>query len=311
MNLTIPFREGLDAQDENNLDLITARINSTWNVQHNPDGTHQDVTARSLAITTPPATPDTGNVTGDLVPAADNTYSLGKLWTTTLGTLLAWKNLFLSGTLYLGRHLVTTNYTPAWSVTSVSDDMSVTALLATTQHFKLIDFNGNTSLEAGGDNFVTVGSSISSGIKFARGTQHVVAAAFDAGLYERSRTTKVGDWITFTPTLTASAGTWTGGTVNTARYMLIGTTLFVAVNISGTSVSNAGVTLRIAIPGGFTAAFTEVNTITVKDNGTLVVGSMSVAATGTVMNIFTAAFGTFAISVGATDVYGVWAFEVQ
>ena len=75
------------------------------------------------------------------------------------------------------------------------------------------------------------------------------------GYYERGRTAApMGDWQTFTPTQTASTGTWTGSTITTAQYMLVGKTMFLQFAIDSGNNSNATAELRFAIPGGFVCA---------------------------------------------------------
>jgi hypothetical protein len=132
------------------------------------------------------------------------------------------------------------------------------------------------------------------------------------GYYERGRTAAtLGAWIDFTPTRTASAGTWTVGTVSTASYTLVGTTMTVAFNIIGTSVSNANVALRIAIPGGFTAVKAMSNPISVNNAGAgWVKGEARVQTSGTVIDLTIAFADTFGIAVTSTSVVGQLSFEV-
>jgi hypothetical protein len=73
---------------------------------------------------------------------------------------------------------------------------------------------------------------------------------------ERSRTTPMGVWITYTPTLTPDAGTITSGSTQ-ASYMLIGNTLFFKFAFSSwtlTGVSNVTVSLPFS-----TSSFTGVD----------------------------------------------------
>lgn len=83
--------------------------------------------------------------------------------------------------------------------------------------------------------------------------------SLSSGFFEYSRATKSGDWVVpvyNAANFTASAGTWTlpGGSANvfSYTYTLIGHTMILRYNIFNTNVSTNGVTLNIAVPGGFT-----------------------------------------------------------
>jgi hypothetical protein len=88
-------------------------------------------------------------------------------------------------------------------------------------------------------------------------------AAIGAAIFENSRVTALGYWtnISFNAgDYTCSAGTWTvaGGGVTNSKYTLIGKTMIVAFNISGT-LSSTPVRVSIALPftsnGNGTAPF--------------------------------------------------------
>jgi hypothetical protein len=126
-----------------------------------------------------------------------------------------------------------------------------------------------------------------------------------------------GAWVTPTfaaGSYTASAGTWTltAGDVTTNRYRLSGRTLQWIVSLATTSVSNAGVTLLAALPGGFTAVGTTlVSPTRSSDNGgALVVGAAYIPA-GTTVNFFSTFLGgNYAISVNLTSIDAVINLEV-
>lgn len=129
------------------------------------------------------------------------------------------------------------------------------------------------------------------------------------GVEERARTVPMGEWTTFTPTKTAATGTWTGGTNTTAKYMLIGKTMFVAFYIGGTTVSSATSSLSIAIPASFVAAsamLTQAYAIDATNRTTI---RAEVAASGTTIDLRRNDAGTF--TAGTTDVRGELYFEVQ
>jgi len=66
---------------------------------------------------------------------------------------------------------------------------------------------------------------------------------------ERNRAKPMGVWTPYTPSMQASAGTWTlgGGTADCA-YMLIGDTCFLSVAFNNTSLSTAATILSFSIP---------------------------------------------------------------
>lgn len=68
-------------------------------------------------------------------------------------------------------------------------------------------------------------------------------------LYERGRSTPIGDWISYTPTLTATAGTWTipAGAIY-ARYTIIGKTVIVRFAIENSTLSAAPAQIFISLP---------------------------------------------------------------
>jgi hypothetical protein len=62
-----------------------------------------------------------------------------------------------------------------------------------------------------------------------------------------------GAWTDYTPTRTASAGTWTAGTILESRYLIIGKTMFLRFQIIGSSVSSGVANdLLLTLPPGVT-----------------------------------------------------------
>jgi hypothetical protein len=152
----------------------------------------------------------------------------------------------------------------------------------------------------------------------------LIAAAivFGSTISERGRTTPMGEWIN----VTFSAGNFTGngsmtwtlasGDQVTFKYTLIGKTMIVSVVLQTTTVGGTPNTdLRIAIPGGFTAAVAMVSPCDIVDNGTFPTtsarGRMSVAAGATQIVINTATGGNWTASTDQTHVRGQIAFEVS
>jgi hypothetical protein len=116
---------------------------------------------------------------------------------------------------------------------------------------------------------------------------------------------------------TASAGTWTVdvGDQLEYTYSIINKKMTLRYSLNATDVSNAGVTLKLAIPGGFTsAARVQFGLGVAADNGgARAVALVEVPSGGTVVNLYaTLAAGGFAITAADnTAVFGTITFEVQ
>jgi len=117
---------------------------------------------------------------------------------------------------------------------------------------------------------------------------------------------------------TASAGTWTvdAGDLTFFRYKVSGRQIFMHLEVIASDVSNAGTTLRVLIPGGFTTAIASTGThyTRVTDaGGTAVVGTtqVGVAATNLVTLFATVGGGGFsATSSDNTSVQFIITFEI-
>jgi hypothetical protein len=113
-------------------------------------------------------------------------------------------------------------------------------------------------------------------------------------LYERGRTTALGEWIT----VAFNAGNFNADTgsswgVDSAdqvafEYTLIGKTMWVNFDIRSTDVTAAGPTqLQITIPGGFTVAKGTRGTYFYADaGGATTVGQCILTTSGTTINLF-------------------------
>ncbi len=154
------------------------------------------------------------------------------------------------------------------------------------------------------------------------GTHAAITAtsiASTAGVTERGRTVAIGEWTSVTysaANFTASAGTWTVDSADQSvfTYMQIGKTMWVDFIILGTDVSNAGVSLRITVPGGYTVAHSSRQMIRVTDAGAAQVVSYALMTAGTtyIECFATVASGGFAITAGDnTNVAGCVVLEVQ
>jgi hypothetical protein len=148
----------------------------------------------------------------------------------------------------------------------------------------------------------------------------LIAAAitFGSTISERNRSTPMGEWIS----VAFAAGNFTGngsmtwtlasGDQTTFKYTLVGKTMTVSVVLATTTVGGTpNTTLRIAIPGGFTAAAAMSTTWEVTDNGATTRALAEVAAAGTLITIVKAAGGNWAAATDNTGVKGQITFEVQ
>lgn len=142
---------------------------------------------------------------------------------------------------------------------------------------------------------------------------------FTPGLKERGRSVALGAWTQVaynSGNFTASgAMTWTvdSGDQGIYDYTLIGKTMIVVFTISNTDVGGtAGISLQLAVPGGFTAARQAVNPIHITDAGTLSIGYAVVATGGTVILLRKANNANWTLTTGDnTSVTGTIIFEVQ
>lgn len=115
--------------------------------------------------------------------------------------------------------------------------------------------------------------------------QAAVGGAITVGQLATSDLSDFGVWTTFTPTLGASSGTFTAGTVTTAKYIVIGKTMVVACSFSSCSISATPNILTMTIPGGFTATSQMVAAFPYLDNGVAGVGVVGTTAASTTIQL--------------------------
>jgi hypothetical protein len=138
------------------------------------------------------------------------------------------------------------------------------------------------------------------------------------GYFERARSVAMGDWIS--PAYNAgdfTAGgtmTWTvqSADVYTYEYTLIGHTMILAFDIIQTSVTAPlAADLRIAIPGGFTAAKYTPQVFVYNDNGGgNTAGFAQIVPGGTYLSLYKMGLGNWSAAVNTTNVFGNISFEV-
>jgi hypothetical protein len=139
-------------------------------------------------------------------------------------------------------------------------------------------------------------------------------------IFERERTTAMGDWIVppyLSTNFTASAGTWavSGTALGAFQFMLSGSTMTVAWYIeSSTLATAAAATLFLRIPSNAVATRQFFGTCAYDDNGTLGTGVVQVRPTsgGTRIELYKDVRGTATWSVSAAlTVVGQVSFEVN
>jgi hypothetical protein len=314
---SLNFPEKLDNNTQQELESFVSLHQGHIAVEHLEDGSHGDIHARSLTMaadTTSGATGDVivdgvgtfnGNVTADAdgSPAILGSFGSGDagLDASVPGSAAShWRVVAKSG-LSPGRRL------------NFRDVLEVNR----TVHF----FFSDSSVGSGAVNYSFLPGDSTVGVNFGENTSglRLGEANFsivrsDNALYERRRTAGIGEFTSFTPSLSASAGTWSGATVNRATYRIIGKELRVEFDVANTNVSAAPADLILTIPGGFTAAGTVYQPIQVVNaGGTAAIGiARAVSAATEIRFQSTAAGGGWTLTAGNnTTVRGAIAFEVQ
>jgi hypothetical protein len=133
---------------------------------------------------------------------------------------------------------------------------------------------------------------------------------------ERGRTTPLGEWIAFSPaSRSASAGTWTVGTIVTAEYMLVGKTMIIRFHATGTSLSGTPQWVAFTIPGSFVAATTGTNSAQIYDNGTQRTGCVYNASADSSIYVYAGQWPgggtTYATSTTNTHISFLAVFSIQ
>lgn len=172
--------------------------------------------------------------TGALVFATSPTLATPVLGTPTSGTLTNCTGLpIASGVSGLGANVATFLATPSSAnlASAVTDETGSGALVL-------------------GTSPTIVTPTIAS---FANATHNHTNAA-GGGQITTAALSNYTEWTDFTPTRGASSGTWTLGTVTVARYKKIGTSVFVRVEVTGSTVSVTPDYLTITIPASLSAA---------------------------------------------------------
>jgi hypothetical protein len=295
--------------------------------EHNDDGTHANLTATTITVAN--ATSNTqglvGNVVGNLVPSKNATYTLGQAQTVAHTGLyaLAWKELFLSNTFHLGSvssggvNPVITALTED-TVTSLTRTTTINGAIGGTHSWSVVSPTSATLVQFGGSCLVGGSLATDVGVTFPGRVRVENVFGADAGLYERSRSTKLGEWqnVAFSAgNFTANgAMTWTvtSGEQITYSYTLVGNTMFLNVYLDSTTVGGTPNSLLfVAIPGGFIAARKAQAGSIAFDNGTGVTTFTRVQAGGATVEIGKLDGTNWTASTTNTFIRVMITFEVQ
>lgn len=146
-----------------------------------------------------------------------------------------------------------------------------------------------------------------------------LAMAVAGSVSERSRTVPMGEWTTPTfaaGNFTSDPGTWVveAADVTTYAYMLVGKSMTLSFIINSTTVTGTPTSLRISIPGGFTAVKYMDNAGNKKDNGGISGNDMTIeSSVGANYVTLLRDYGSTAwtASTNATSVRGQITFEIQ
>jgi hypothetical protein len=143
-------------------------------------------------------------------------------------------------------------------------------------------------------------------------------AMFGNGIFERSRTTRMGEWMS----VTFNAANFTGngsmtvtvasGDQVTYAYMLIGKTMKVSLVLNTFTIGGTPNTIvQVAIPGGFTATKAMGGPVFLVNNNVEEVGRWEVAASGTVMQFRRLASANWTTAADVAYLRADVAFEVN
>lgn len=274
MNLSQTFRaevERVSVAVSDTFDLMMAKINALWNVQHTPTGGHKDITASSLTVTKGTvqdiaAGTATGNVTAN--GAGPHTFSgdviaeqgtgtetgIGVLFTVNGATFLNGfpvRHGLLMGGVTSGHFLVTKAKGGAFTAGPGTRGWAIFDLANTPANGPMLEMAGDLGnyaiIDGGtGTTRITVGNSL-----------RPMLAIYADSFIDTNGT--FGAWtdVAFNAAnFTASTGNWTLTSPDQVQYrwMRIGTTLYLKFRFDTTSVSATPNALRLTLPNGLTAS---------------------------------------------------------
>lgn len=118
------------------------------------------------------------------------------------------------------------------------------------------------------------------------------------------------NWTTFTPTLTAATGTWSGGIV-TARYMIEGKKMTVVFFQQNGTISNNTASLTMLIPASKTANTASYGFMQFQDGGGLGSGSVSTTVSSANLVLYRGPVGTSSWTAAAGNSYVAFVFVFE
>lgn len=138
-------------------------------------------------------------------------------------------------------------------------------------------------------------------------------------IYERGRTTPLGEWTSVAfnaANYTAPGGSWTvaSGDQSVLAYSMVGKTMTLVFTINTSTVAGGPVQLNLAIPGGFVSARTTLGPCTrTVDNGAAAIGLCETIAASSNVRLYTnvTAGTAWAAATDTTSVSGRVTLEVQ
>jgi hypothetical protein len=215
----------------------------------------------------------------------------------------------------------------AWLVTVNINSTAFTAYgaggtVATAQNFNWVRGLGMANIQNCSVNDIVVDGTVNfptngiDGCMFVGpGTCYFDTAVLNGnvGFKEYGRTQKLGDWVDFAATLSASgAMTWGGGAAPTLRYSINGHTMTIAYVLTGTAVGGVvGTELRIALPTGFAVAKQMQQTNILTNNAVSAFGFASVDPGQAYIRLFRDSTGATNWTAGATNVSGEITFAIN
>lgn len=298
---------------------LASAVSAGWNRQHKPDGTHGTITADAVTATGEvgasslalDATVAAGTVGADVRAGYATMLGVGysaagaRIAATLEQRVAGYPYFYQVGTSLATRATYAIGGTPANTIGVLVETPDIS--------------------NPGGGAFATFGLYVEPAA--SEGTANYTAY-FDtgkvmaiSGYTERSRSTPMGEWtaVSFSAgnfTASGSMG-WTvaSGDQITYRYALVGKTMTLAFWLDTTTTTGTAASeLRIAIPGGFTAAADYSSTYDYLDTtaGFSGSGPARVLSGGTYVSLFRNLAGTtWAINTDSIYVRGTIQFEVQ
>lgn len=340
----VTFRSELDPTTRKELDRDNSRLRGWQSNEHKSDGSHGRITAEAVTIIgdppelhfieqTPAGRSSVGTITTEdgsiLWDSEDSTYFIMR---TAIGDVLVGKRPgSISGSAAFYAGIVFDSATLGGTI-SYGLGAGPSSLSAGRDAFALYDVTNNQPILKFWKNAFALGTDT---YLIAPDLDHSVADVYlgyrsdpqqrfievagtmlygENGVQERQRTVSMGEWTTPTGTFSGSGSmTWTSVTQTVLAYTLVGKTMTVSFNLSGTIGGTPSTACRILIPGSNTAAKAMRNYCWVSDATSGIRHSYcQVSASGTYVEIYLdlEITGNVNWGAGANQVVGQITFEI-